>query len=1118
MTTANDPSHTGSSPPVENSTATPPSVPPHTDVPPAAGVGEEERPSIPLPPLPPPPEQTSPEQLAAEIARQDRVLVLVVLALAFLLASVAVRNSDFWMHLATGRLLAHGEYHFGVDPFSYTSTDYWANHAWFFDLILYVLTSLAGGPESEPAGIVLVVLKALLVTLLAWIMVRTRRPGRSQWIPAVCAGLALVAMSPRLLLQPTLISLLFLSLTLYILQKPRHSEEDVLGRGQTPGLPLAVYWLLVPLFVLWVNLDNWFLLGPITLALYLLGQTLQRLFSPIRTGADAPEPSQQRVLVKVLVVGLVACLLNPHHYHAFTLPSQLPLTPAADPLQREDLFRQFFYWLLQDDYLQSAAAWTIAGLAYWPLFVLGLASFAFSLFTGWRWWRFTIWLAFFLLSVYQIRAIPFFAVVAGPITALNWQDVLAARFGTEPRVSRLWKTWALAGRLLTVLAGVALLAGAWSGWLFVSWINGMPASGPQGRRVAWAVDVDPALRKSALQLRTWREQGLLRPEDHGFNYAPDVANYCAWFCPEEKGFLDYRLDLFSRKLAKEFVDLRQSLRGNPPPTGDTARRPADWKELFRDYGISHVVLYGTDTSPLNPGVQNSLQAAVWMLFDPGSWTLIYMDGRCSIFRWNGASGELAPGRPAIPPLDLRTLAFGPQPQRAPATSPEQSPPQRDLAAHWLQRAPVPPLDTDLAARYMGYFNQMQQEWPLAAVAATEIANWSRTVGLAVVGSGTIAAAGTLALDSDPNLFAFFNPRALDFFLRDKSYGPSAAPILAVRAARRGIAESPEYSASFYTLAEAYTMLSGEQEDHWVGPTSVGMGSPPRQKLRQTQILAALEFYITLRPNDGEAHFRLFQMYAQMQYLDLALDHLRVATEALAAAGPGRREGREDFKRRLDQMQQELAKRKGDVKSREDNYQVDARDKPLGAKVNKALQNGLVKRARTLLLEADSAQLGRAEIDLLFDLLLTTGHPDQARAGMTENLRPALGLNYDWYNALIGAACGNYREAGQYLEDYIQVAERTNLEGAVRLLEVQTFRGGLSPGSLYGIEQLPNRVRELADWRVLRGMLAVEEGDNAVAAKFFQEALGTGEREQFRFESRPIAVRYLQLIREAGGAP
>src|SRR5262249_1543276 len=150
------------------------------------------------PPPAPAPAVRPGERLAVALPRLDAVLVVVVLLLAFLLASFTVRNSDFWLHLATGRLLAQHQYTFGSDPFTYTSGPaYWVNHAWLYDLLLYLTASLTGGAESALGGAVLVVLKALGVTALAAVMLSIRRPGQSVWPAAVCTGLALLAMSPR---------------------------------------------------------------------------------------------------------------------------------------------------------------------------------------------------------------------------------------------------------------------------------------------------------------------------------------------------------------------------------------------------------------------------------------------------------------------------------------------------------------------------------------------------------------------------------------------------------------------------------------------------------------------------------------------------------------------------------------------------------------------------------------------------------------------------------------------------------------------------------------------------------------------------------------------------------
>src|SRR3954447_23702889 len=93
--------------------------------------------------------------------RLDALLGVLVVAFAFLAASFPARNSDFWRHLAAGRLIARGEYTFGGDPFAYTTAGvYCANHAWLFDLALYLGLLSVGG-----AG--LVALKALAVAALA---------------------------------------------------------------------------------------------------------------------------------------------------------------------------------------------------------------------------------------------------------------------------------------------------------------------------------------------------------------------------------------------------------------------------------------------------------------------------------------------------------------------------------------------------------------------------------------------------------------------------------------------------------------------------------------------------------------------------------------------------------------------------------------------------------------------------------------------------------------------------------------------------------------------------------------------------------------------------------------
>src|SRR5207253_8172422 len=97
------------------------------------------------------------------------------------------------------------------------------------------------------------------------------------------------------------------------------------------------------------------------------------------------------------------------------------------------------------------------------LALAGLGALSFLINRGpWRWWRATVWLPFLLLALYFARAIPLFAAVAAPITALNLYEAFAAR------AAGLGRGWHVLGRVVTLVALVALAALDWAGWLHAS--------------------------------------------------------------------------------------------------------------------------------------------------------------------------------------------------------------------------------------------------------------------------------------------------------------------------------------------------------------------------------------------------------------------------------------------------------------------------------------------------------------------------------------------------------------------------------------------------------------------------------------------------------------------------
>ena len=152
-----------------------------TGVPPAQSAPTGVKPAeAAVKPLPPPRLPPSPERAAVRRRFLDGMLVAVVLAFAFLISLFSAHNSDFLLHAATGRLIAHGDLRpmTGVDPFAFTSNGvYWANTNWLYDLIVYLFYD-----TSAVGGTILIVLKALMIAALAEVMLRTaREPGRSLW-------------------------------------------------------------------------------------------------------------------------------------------------------------------------------------------------------------------------------------------------------------------------------------------------------------------------------------------------------------------------------------------------------------------------------------------------------------------------------------------------------------------------------------------------------------------------------------------------------------------------------------------------------------------------------------------------------------------------------------------------------------------------------------------------------------------------------------------------------------------------------------------------------------------------------------------------------------------------
>lgn len=1028
-------------------------------------------------------------------SRLEVLLWVVVAVLAFLLASFPARNSDLWTHLAAGRDLIGW-------PFSGTAPGF--STTWLSDLLFFVLHSVFGGP-----GLVLV--KALLVVGLALVLLRLSRTERGWWLAIVGTVLALLAMSTRLLLQPATLSYVLLALTLWFLWR-----RDQTAANQKPS-PLPP-WPLVLLFLIWANLDRWFVLGLLTVALVWLGRTLDLARHADRqTGSKGVRAffgflfGRTGVLLVCLSVLGAVCLLNPSGVFAFTLPAELGWFGSRanlDPAQVTSPFGRAYLVNLG----QSPA-----GLAYFPLLGLGLLSFLVNL-PRWHWERFLPWVALAVLSAMQVRVIPFFAVVAGPVLAWNLQDFFARHTEAERSHSPLWRGWLRAGDVLTLVLGLAFLVCAWPGWL----------QSPPFEPRRWVLEPPPSLERGAAATRRWHQEGKLSPEMRGLHLSRESAQLFAWFCPEEKGVVD-------DPIASAILGV--------------AGAPEDWAERMRAAGINHVMVYEADRGRLFAALER-------LLGDPEQWPLLYQEGDLAVFGWRDPSRRREFVDQSDPfqgwELNLNQLAFRPAPdRRVPRAQSDAAPRSRRWWDAFWKPAPPRQLDRDEATLHLLHAEALRRSAPQRHLAVWEASQTGALLGAA--GSWGAGPVGLLdahrrlvllqpllpqpgsGVDSlpAPDRMAHVLQRR---FTQQRDDVPPALLYLAVRAARRALVVNPEDAQAHLLLGESYLrLLNGTRERVW------GRQLPELVLLRRAQASAALNQALARKPDLAQAHLGLGGLYRDMGYLDLALHHLRTYLKLVREAGPPSGVSREQFRKQQAQFEeQELSWLSRTVAEQEKAYAQAASGLKVLDRARLASERGLAGKARDLLLETDVAAFGLPGMLLELELLLGTGRAKDVWDWILPEHRDTLGMKpYHWLRIQSLAALGDYTSAQEECSQ-LAVAGRGDAPGGPR--EVMALLVGRAileeqPGaeSLPRLHQravrrfefdnriagLTQNLRQEADVTVLRGLLALEEGavEEAevafrLALDFWKDSATADSGGGLEFNGRILAQTCLEWLEQA----
>jgi hypothetical protein len=583
------------------------------------------------------PEPWTPERVTAWNAYYDLYVAAGILLLVFIVSATKIANSSIWSLLQAGRVTVTEGWPVVKDVFSYTQADRpWANVPWAFETInSLIYQSLA--PESldrrpgqmtqadQNAAGTLVAINATLRIITALILLNIRRPGPGLWWTAICvglalggtlappSGLALGGIAGQATVTPDTWGLLFLAVELLILHRTLN-----LGR---PGSLIG----LVPMFLVWANIDDSFVTGLIVLAAAVVGL--------VQKG----EPAQPRALTLgrgMGILGLCAavCLINPSFYHVYTA-ALTPLTQLFSsqrgpvPLDQISVFGPSIRTALGPLYREFVAYYLI-------LVGIGLGSFYLNRrrFSLCRFLMYAIMAAMWG-AVHRFRSE--FAVVFAATLALNGQEWYRDQFGAEGRLGRGWAIWSIGGRAVTIVLTCLFIVKGLTGYGLE---YGEPVFG-------FGVNADMFPFEAADTLRFAKIDGNV------LNTSSSQGDALIWRAyPARKTYIDSRPHAFPPSLRARFDELRMALKNDDIDA---------WKPLLDEYHITAVML---DVS----GSPNTYEQ---LLHSP-NWIRFYDDGNVVMFGRSDASNpDLAYFKDNM--LDATTLVYK---KRRPVES-TQSPPR-----------------------------------------------------------------------------------------------------------------------------------------------------------------------------------------------------------------------------------------------------------------------------------------------------------------------------------------------------------------------------------------------------------------------------------------------------------
>ncbi len=337
-----------------------------------------------------------------------RQIFFVVLFLGlFIMTLRPVADPDFWWHLRTGQMIVQTRSIPRVDLFSFTKPGgIWITHEWLSEVLIYSIFRLG--------GFGLLIFTFSFIITAAYFLVYICCPYQSRpYVAGFVLLLGAISCAPTWGVRPQMITLLFFSSFLFLLERYRQNGE-------------VRFLLPLPLIILvWVNMHAGYLLGIVLLGFHIVGGFLEMLFVELHIEVKSEKPTSLRnilILCSFMCLCGVGSLANPNGYHIWIYPFQTLSSRAMQEFIQEWSSIDFHQFMWQP----------------FAFFILALLA------GGMRGRKFIsassllLMVVFCYAALYSMRNIPLFIVIAVPILVVQLDSLIKiSPIQSLPRIPKL---------------------------------------------------------------------------------------------------------------------------------------------------------------------------------------------------------------------------------------------------------------------------------------------------------------------------------------------------------------------------------------------------------------------------------------------------------------------------------------------------------------------------------------------------------------------------------------------------------------------------------------------------------------------------------------------------------